>query len=244
MTLYRGNGMEALLLLIIFIIVAVIFISVVNYETSQYQEQTRNSFFEVFSDKGKNGEYELVSSLERLDGYKRFIINCYLPASSGGTSEVDVILLHESGIYVLEEKNYDGWIFGSENQQYWTETFYDGHGGSKKYRFYNPIYQNNTHIKNLRRYLNDSSLPFYSGIVFSDRCELKKINLSSGKHCVVKCRELLPAIQRNMARMGQQLTPAKIDELYEKLYPLTQVSEEVKKKHIEQAERAKWENKR
>lgn len=44
--------------------------------------------------------------------------NCYLPKSNSEKIEVDVILIHESDIYVLEFKNYSGWIFGAETEQY------------------------------------------------------------------------------------------------------------------------------
>lgn len=213
-----------------------------RYDESEYHKQTKNSFWNVWGNKGKSGEYGLVSCMEQLDGYKRFFVNCYLPKPNGTTSEIDVILLHESGIYVLEAKNYSGWIFGSENQQYWTETFSDRHGSSKKYRFYNPIWQNNTHIKVLKQLLNDNSIPVYSGIVFSDECELMELHISSGKHCVVNCRDLLPALQRNCERAGQQLTVEKIDELYNKLYPFTQVSDEVKARHAEYAQQTKYNN--
>ena len=34
---------------------------------------------------------------------------------------------------MIESKNYSGWIFGSENQKYWTQSFSDRKGGTKKY---------------------------------------------------------------------------------------------------------------
>ena len=57
------------------------------------------------------GEYFTYQCIAPLNGYKKFIFNCYLPKADGETTEVDVILLHESGIYVFESKNYSGWIF-------------------------------------------------------------------------------------------------------------------------------------
>lgn len=224
----------------ILIVLLTILIEQTHYNESEYHRQTQNSFWTVWGDKGKSGEYGLVSCLEYLGGYKRFLVNCYLPKPDGTTSEVDVILLHESGVYVLEAKNYSGWIFGSENQKYWTETFSDGNGGSNKYRFYNPIWQNNTHIQSLDHFLADASIPIYSGVIFSDECELMQINLTSDNHCVVNCRDLLPALQRNVDCVGHQLSIEKIDELYNKLYPLTQVSDEIKAQHAEQTQQAKY----
>ena len=70
--------------------------------------------------KGKYGEDRIYDILQKVDGYKATLPNCYLPKGNGETAEVDLIFLHESGIYVFESKNYSGWIFGSENQKYWT----------------------------------------------------------------------------------------------------------------------------
>lgn len=55
-------------------------------------------------DIGLIGEYFTYQCLAPLNGYKKFIFNCYLPKADGETTEVDVILLHESGIYVLNQK--------------------------------------------------------------------------------------------------------------------------------------------
>lgn len=41
-------------------------------------------------------------------------INCYIPNRSGDKTEIDMIMLCQKGIYVIENKNYSGWIFGNE----------------------------------------------------------------------------------------------------------------------------------
>lgn len=81
--------------------------------------------------KGEYGEDRIYDILQKVDGYKATLPNCYLPKGNGETAEVDLIFLHESGIYVFESKNYSGWIFGSENQKYWTQSFSDRRGGTK-----------------------------------------------------------------------------------------------------------------
>ncbi|MEH2957321.1 NERD domain-containing protein [Candidatus Merdisoma sp. JLR.KK006] len=60
--------------------------------------------------------------------------------------------MHESGIYVFESKNYSGWIFGTETQQYWTQTLLSGKGRSQKRQFFNPMYQG-------RNFLGCSNFP-------------------------------------------------------------------------------------
>ena len=89
--------------------------------------------------RGQRGEEKVYDTLEKLDGYKAMIRNCYLPTQRGDTTEVDLVLIHESGIYVIESKNYSGWIFGSDSRREWTQTFPKGNGETTKYKFYNPI---------------------------------------------------------------------------------------------------------
>jgi hypothetical protein len=49
--------------------------------------------------------------------------------------------------------------------------------GKRKYRFYNPIMQNNGHITALRKQLKQfEKMPFYSIIVFYGDCELKDVS--------------------------------------------------------------------
>ena len=75
-----------------------------KYEKTLYFVQTGNPFNKVMQDIGLIGEYFTYQCLAPLNGYKKFIFNCYLPKADGETTEVDVILLHESGIYVFESK--------------------------------------------------------------------------------------------------------------------------------------------
>ncbi len=146
-----------------------------KYPQTSYDYPAQNAI------KGHQGEASIAMDLNSLMGYKKFLFNVYVPTSNNGTTEIDVILLHESGIYVFESKNYSGWIFGTETYQYWVQTLPMGRGATQKNRFYNPIWQNRTHIKYLRRFLNDYNPPFYSYVVFSNRCLLKDITLTTKK---------------------------------------------------------------
>lgn len=102
------------------------------------------------NDKGHYGEYLAKYALgnNNVAGYLKILCNVYVPYQ-GKTSEIDIILIHEKGIYVLESKNYSGWIFGSAEQKNWTQCF----NKNKKYQFYNPILQNQTHINALSNFL-------------------------------------------------------------------------------------------
>lgn len=203
------------------------------YEKTEYYRQTQNRFLKVQFDTGVRGEYLTWKYLRKLPGYGKVLFNCYVPKDGGETTEIDLILLHESGIYVFESKNYSGWIFGNEAQKYWTQVLPQGHGHSRKEHFFNPILQNKVHLKWLGRYLGKNPDTFYSYIIFSDRCMLKKITLSSERHHVINRNRILKELKLNIWEAGTRLQPKEINLIYEKLQHLTKVSGEQKRKHIE-----------
>lgn len=185
-------------------------------------------------DRGQAGEISIYKMLEKLEGRTALLPNCYLPKQAGGTTEVDLILLHESGIYVIESKNYSGWIFGCDNQKYWTQSLPSRYKHTEKHGFYNPIWQNNTHIRCLRRLLDDDRIPCYSYVVFGNDCELKNVRLTNSVCHVTQRRYLLRDIAENAQRAGRCLSDEQIDTIYATLVQFTGATDEQKEKHIEE----------
>ena len=185
-------------------------------------------------DVGAYGEYltQYLFNSVRFKGYYKTLQNIYVPYKDS-TSEIDVLVVHKKGIYVIESKNYSGWIFGSENQQQWTQML----NKNAKERFYNPIRQNKTHIKALSEYLQIEPSKMKSYIVFSERCELKKVPENTDQYVITKRNYLLDLINRDMTDKQDILTNEEIDESARKLEPLTNASQEVKDKHIENIEK-------
>lgn len=201
----------------------------VNYFISDIRKQTGKGFFETFTDKGNYGEFLSYKYLINTPGKRDYIHNCYVPTDSGYT-EIDFILLHETGIYVVESKNFSGWIFGGEQSKYWTQVMA---GGKTKNRFFNPVLQNAGHIKALKSFLKDfPDLRFYSLIVFSERCELKKVSCNLPDTYIVK-RDALKSVFKHQIKERDKI-PEKI--LYEigcLLKPHCHMTAEEKAGHIE-----------
>lgn len=113
---------------------------------------------EAMTDPGRNGEYLIYRSLKALGDQHKLLTNIYLPKEDGATTEINLIMISASGIYVFESKNYSGWIFGDENTKFWTQAL----KGGKNFRFYNPIWQNKRHISVLQKHLGLGSEVFRS----------------------------------------------------------------------------------
>lgn len=168
-------------------------------------------------------ELKLVKLLGR-DG--KVLRNVYVPKHNGETSEIDVLFITQKGIFVIESKNCSGWIFGNEADRNWTVSL----PNDQKNRFYNPIKQNRGHIKWLSQYLADDT-PLFSIVVFSERCELKKV-LESDDVSVIKRDRLYATVRRIWEGAEDAFDAEEVKALYERLRVLTDVDEAVKRSHV------------
>jgi hypothetical protein len=193
---------------------------------------------EIFDDSwtGKYGELLLKSELDmgRLTGKKgRILRNIYVPTDDGRTTEIDVLLITQKGIVVFESKNYSGWIFGNEADSQWTMSL----PNNEKRRFYNPIRQNRGHIKWLTKCVGD--IPMFSVIAFSDRCELKKITVTSQNVWVINRNQTNRVVREIWKESEDILTEEQIEDLFGRLKGYTKVSEEIKEDHIKDIQETK-----
>ena len=132
--------------------------------------------------KGERGEKKVSRIADRTFANTTAvpIKNLCLPWPDGRTAQIDELVIADSGIYVIEVKNFKGWIFGNENNQYWTQVLSTGiRGESIKNRLYNPIRQNSSHIYCIKKNLKGYKGPIHSLIVFSDEAEFKDVTVNS-----------------------------------------------------------------
>ena len=230
-------------LIIMWVVIILIFmvyqaIKIESFNASSYHRSTGKTYFQVIFDKGLKGEYLTYKELKFIekDG-NMFLFNVYLPKKSNDqeTTEIDVLAITHYGIMVFESKNYGGWIFGDEKSTKWCQSLPATKGNkSKKEYFFNPINQNKGHISALKQMLEDKciNVPYWNVIVFSERCELKKMSITSQDISVVKRNEIHKAIKRINTLGSPVVSDVDILRIYENLYPYSQVSDEVKAKHI------------
>ena len=184
---------------------------------------------------GKRGEELTERELKRVQQSGRqgkVLRNVYLPKGNGETSELDVIFITPKGIFVFESKNYSGWIFGDENSKNWTAML----PNRQKNHFYNPVKQNRTHLKYMRQYVGEN-IPLFSIIVFSERCELKKVTINSEDVKVIKRNGTFATVQSIWDNHPDVISEETVEELYNKLIDSTNVDATVKTSHIENIEK-------
>jgi len=150
---------------------------------------------------GAEGENEVSELLKRLPSDYREISDVIIPTKYG-TTQIDHVVVSPYGIFVIETKNYSGWIFGSNNSKKWKQTF-----KTESHYFYNPIKQNWAHIYALSELLNLYIKSFKPVVVFSDEATL---NVESTTP-VINMRELKSYI---LSFSHEIFTHEQVEEIY------------------------------
>lgn len=107
--------------------------------------------------------------VENFESPNYHLLNNITIPIQDGTTQIDHILISTKGVFVVETKNYSGWIFGNEQSRQWTQVIY-----RVKSRFQNPIHQNYKHLKAIQDLLE--FLPkeqIHSVVVFAGNAEFK-----------------------------------------------------------------------
>lgn len=211
-----------------------------EYEESTYYKMTSADYIDTYNDKGSYGEYLIYKNLKPFEDIGcRFMFNLYIPVSEDKTTEIDIILITQKGIYVIESKNYSGYIFGNIKSQYWYQTLHIGYGKTQKVRFYNPVKQNENHINFLKKVVGEN-IPMHSIVVFSERCDFKNLKLNDPNVSVIHREFVYETVYNKENKYFNILSQEQIDSIYNSLLKYAVTSEDVKIKHSEDVVEAKY----
>ena len=120
-----------------------------------------------FQNRGESTVSRVLQSNFRTKDYH--LLNHITLEFRGITTQIDHILLSRFGIFVIETKDYKGWIFANVNHDTWTQVLFRA-----KFKFKNPIKQNFRHVQAVRELLE--FLPegaIQSVVVFAGQAEFK-----------------------------------------------------------------------
>ncbi|MDI4648780.1 NERD domain-containing protein [Cohnella hashimotonis] len=172
--------------------------------------------------KGMIGESSVRHKLGKLNPKEYTVMHdIMIQRPDGKTSQIDHVVVSRYGVFVIETKNYTGWIVGGEKSEYWTQVIY-----KRKERLYNPIRQNYGHVKALESFLEDETIPFISIIAFSTRADLKLEPMSID---VVYTTRLVSTIQKYK---NVRLSEDQKDRVHKALSVKTLHTREERKKHV------------
>ena len=69
-------------------------------------------------------------------------------------------------------------------------------------------------------------------IVFSERCELKKVPLDTDEYIIIKRDKLVEIIKKETETEETKFSTEEVDNIYNRLFLLSQASEVTKQQHI------------
>lgn len=152
-----------LLLFVAFIVLAVIIASV----------SSANKTKREITAAGKQGEERTAHLLSSLpDSYK--LIRNTVISYEGRKSEIDNIVVGNTGVFIIETKNHRGYISGDCHEMYWAQHKIDNYGQCHSKNFYNPTKQVATHIYRLKGIFKQNKIRvFINGAVYFSNPEIK-----------------------------------------------------------------------
>lgn len=138
------------------------------------------------------------------------------------TTQIDHIVVSNYGIFVIETKNYKGWIMGNEYDEYWKQIIY-----KRKEKLYNPIKQNYGHIMALKGVLkNFSNLNYISIVTFTTNADIKVTT----KTDVIYTTKLLKTIEKYN---NHAISDENKEAIYMKLLSLNIDNKDNRKTHVQ-----------
>ena len=178
----------------------------------------------LWDDRGKGyyGEYLLFCELYKLiEGNCKLLMNLNIPVGNGKTTEIDLLMIHETGFYVFEAKHYKGTIYGDDKGEIWTQYFRT----VKNSVFRNPMLQNEYHLSALKKLF--PSVPVKSIIVFTnDDCDIRVDN-SNVNISLCNLNNLIMNVTNSFESSTKRYTMEEIDKMFLELSKYSQMQEEI-----------------
>jgi len=168
-------------------------------------------FFKSPTGKGIVGEGLLNFVINiALDKEKYQLLKNITLRTNDGTTQIDHIIVAQYGIFVIETKNYKGWIFGNEHSKIWTQSIY-----GKKHSFQNPLHQNYRHVKTLQKLLKLEDDKIFSVVVFVGESTFKTDMPSNvvyplGLLKFIKSHQTVEFTPREMWRVVEEIEDAQL----------------------------------
>lgn len=185
---------------------------------------------------GDYGEKKVSSFLEDLDCEEYRVYNDLLILNGKYTTQVDHVVISRYGVFVLETKNVHGKVYGGGNAEFWKQYLpdigYKRFGFTKEHQLRNPIWQNDGHIKTLRKLVFGNEIPIYGIVVFPSNTE---INVSA-EQPVLNMYNVVPYIKqfRDVVMTSDQMGVYR-----RRLLEVISTSEYDRKEHLENVYRNK-----
>ena len=182
--------------------------------------------FKIYQNKlvGMAGEFWVKRELKKLNNEYRIINDIMIKTKDEITHQIDHLVISKYGIFVIETKQYNGYIIGNDYDKKWIYRFY-----RKTSYINNPVHQNYGHIQALKEVLNIEDEKLIPIVCISSRAKLR-IN----SNVVIGLDKLLNKIKS----YNNQIIYNE-DEIYNQINKLNILDKKERRKHIKKVKKIK-----
>lgn len=150
--------------------------------------------------------------LENL-GAGRTVAALHIPQKDG-EALIEFVLLHATGVYAFEIKDYGGALNGDADGEFWTLTLDSG----RTEKLPNPLLQGKAHIRAIEEALGGKgAVPVFLYTVFGQRCKLQAVPEPEGNVTVAVRGNLKAPLQKAFAERPEALSEEQLDAAFKKL---------------------------
>lgn len=156
--------------------------------------------------KGFVGETKVKNKLNPAfsNVYHKTINNLFIEDEYGKTHQIDHVEIRENGIFCIETKNYNGKIYGRDDDKNWYIYL-----NRQKFEIMNPLKQNKGHIAQLNKILNNEYNIVNTVVLVKNNA--KKVRSKT----VINLKHLQKFLKKYNSL--EYLTKEEIDDIYEKI---------------------------
>lgn len=208
--------MTLFLLIVVIVIVGYFAMNIYRHDNTSFYKLTGYSYLDVLTNKKVRTSYKLVNELEQVKGVHKVLVDLQVPVNDE-LQAIDALLLHESGIYIINVIHKSGWINGREQDMQWTELLHK----EKTRLFENPVHETKRLVYGLQDHLPEVSKELFESVVlFTNDCSFQQVEIHSEQVDVLKMTELK---KWTKSIAGNRLSETEIQSLYAALESMMNV---------------------
>lgn len=178
--------MTLLLIIVLIAILGFFAMKMYHHDNTTFYKLTGHSYFDLWTNKKVRTKHKLVGLLDEVGGPHKIAVNVQL-SNNGTIQPIDSVLIHETGVYVINIVDMAGWINGREQNPQWTQLLHKG----KANLFDNPVHETKRLSFALQDQLSEGYADFVESLVlFTNDCSFQNIELSSENVDVMKISAL------------------------------------------------------
>lgn len=195
------------LVVLIVVVLGYFAYSIYRHDDTAFGKETGYTYFDVLLNGRVRALNKLYTTLEQTAGAKKIVVDVAVPAGDT-VQKINMLFIHESGVYVIDMKKMGGWINGREDDLQWMQLL---HREQQK-PFDNPIHDVKRSIYALQEHLPEMNRDLYEAIVvFADDCSFQKVEITSQHVDVMKVKDV-KAWTKTLA--GQVMSEEEINTVY------------------------------